>query len=174
MDVFIEYLVKRKKRIKEYLQMVCIAFFGVFAIIMLFSYLMRIAPQFGSIITVAAFAGIYFLYIWITQYNVEYEYALINNEIDVDKIINVRKRKRMTTVNLKSVEAFGTKSDRQEFEKHFQNEAVAKIYACEDREDENVFFVVYTEKDKKKMLLFNPNEKMAERIKTVSSRNVMV
>ncbi len=174
MEVFIEYLVKRKKGISEYLQMACIAFFGVSATILIFSYLMKLAPQFGSLVTLAAFAGIYFLYIWITQYNVEYEYALVNNEIDVDKIVNVRKRRRMTTVNIKSVEAFGTKGENKEFEKYFQNAGITKVYACADKRDGNVFFVVYTENDKKKMLLFNPNEKMTEIIKVVASRRVMV
>ncbi len=174
MDVFIEYLVKKKKKVSDYIEMVCIAFFGVFATIMIFSVLMRKAPQFGSLITLAAVAGIYFLYIWITRYNVEFEYSLVNNEIDVDKIINARKRKRMTVINLKSVEVFGEKGEGSEFEKHIQNRDIEKIYACEDKKDDHVFFAIYSEKDKKKMILFNPNEKMAERIKTIVSRNVMV
>lgn len=174
MDVFIEYMVKKKKKISDYIEMICIAFFGVFATIILFSVLMRKAPYFGSLITLAAVAGIYFLYIWITRYNVEFEYSLVNDEMDVDKVINARKRKRMTVVNIKSVEAFGTKGDFSEFERYIQNRDIEKIYACEDKENDNVFFALYSEKDKRKMILFNPNEKMAERIKTIASRNMMV
>ena len=171
MNVFVEYLVKKKKGVSEYLQILAIACLGVLGVIIAFSYLMRTIPQFGSLITLAAFAGIYFLYVWITCYNVEYEYALIDNEIDVDKITNQRKRKRMTTVKLNRIEVFGTKGESADFEKHIQDANISKIYACADKTSKDVFFVVYSEDDKKKMLLFNPNEKMRERIEKIALLN---
>lgn len=46
--------------------------------------------------------------IWLTKYlidgtRIEYEYIVTNDDLDIDKIIGQRKRKRLITINLKTV-----------------------------------------------------------------------
>ena len=96
MDIFIEYMVKKRKKAADYLSAAALAVLGVIVILAVFIALMTLVPQLSSIALLAV-AGIGWLdYRLITSFNVEYEYSLVNSEMDVDKIINVRKRKRMT------------------------------------------------------------------------------
>ena len=60
------------------------------------------------IVTCAVLYGAYFL---ITNQSVEYEYAVTNDEMDVDKIIAKRKRVHLITVSTKTFEAFGPVSE---------------------------------------------------------------
>ncbi len=173
MDIFIEYMVKKKKNLSDYIQMVLVTIVGIFVLRTIFFILMQKAPMFGSLITFGVFAGGYFLYRFITSYNIEYEYSLVNNEIDIDKIINVRKRKKLTTINLKTIEKFGVTSG-HEFEQATKNPEIVKIYACTDSKAEDAFFAIYRGEGSRKMIIFNPNEKMEEHIKKVCSQNIVV
>ncbi len=167
MDIFIEYMVKKRKKAADYLSAAALAVLGVIVILAVFIALMTLVPQLSSIALLAV-AGIGWLdYRLITSFNVEYEYSLVNSEMDVDKIINVRKRKRMTCVNLRGLEAFGKGSGR-EFDSYMRNSAVEKIYACRDKSDPEVFYAVYLENERRKMILFNPNAKMIDRINTLN------
>ena len=49
-----------------------------------------------------------------------------------------------------------------------RNSAVEKIYACRDKSDPEVFYAVYLENERRKMILFNPNAKMIDRINTLN------
>ena len=80
---------------------------------------------------------------------------------------NRRKRKRLTTVNLRQIESRGKISDRS-FDNYFQNNSIKKIYACEDAKDPETYFIVYYKDDDKNMLLFNPNDKILKRIEVLN------
>lgn len=134
--------------------MIFIVFFG----------LMAVAPQFASIILLLVAGIIYGIYFLITSFNVEFEYSMVNDEIDVDKIINVKRRKRLTTVGVRGLEAFGKKGD-GEYEGYMRNAGVEKVYACRDISENDIYYAVYLEKEKRKMIVFNPNEKMLDAIK---------
>ena len=174
MDIFTEYMVKKKKTVQDYLVMTAISVFGTLLVLVLFVLLMGIIPQIASL-GLLVIAGIgYGIYWLITSFNLEFEYSMVNYEIDVDKIINVRRRKRLTTVNIRGLEAFGTANgNRHEFESYLKNSNTEKIYACRDKNDGNVFYAVYQEKEKQKMLLFNPNEKMLDTIKKLNPQKAM-
>lgn len=174
MDIFIEYMVKKKKGMQDYLLMFGISLFGVAALFLVFVILMSIIPQIASIILLLVVGGFYGIYRLITSFNLEYEYSLVNSEMDVDKIINVRKRKRLTTVNLKGLEAFGTiGGSRSEYESYLRKANVEKIFACIDKNDDSACFAVYNEKEHQKMLVFNPNDKMVDRIKKLNPFKTM-
>ena len=114
MDVFTEYMVKKQKSGKDvFLQILC----GVSAAAVIVVALLLIpivTLQFGQIgsmytmlaplIALGAGYGAWYL---ISSMNVEYEYILTNGEMDVDKIVARRRRKRMITVNARKFEAFG-------------------------------------------------------------------
>ena len=56
------------------------------------------------VIAVALAAGIIWGLVWLLQgTQTEYEYIVTNDDLDIDKIIGRRKRKRLMTVSLKSV-----------------------------------------------------------------------
>ena len=171
MDVFIEYMVKRKKTAKDYLKILATLFLGL-----VFIYVVTIVfvsvPFITSFLLLAIAGIIYGMYFLVTSVNVEYEYILTNNELDVDAIINTRKRKHLTTVNIRQIECWGKKSDHS-FKSNFENKSVKKIYACEDVENPDTYFVVYYKDEDKNMLMFNPNEKILQRIERLNPQRGM-
>lgn len=171
MDVFIEYMVKRKKSAADYIKILATLILGL-VLIFVVSVVFAAIPYITSFILLAVAGVIYAMYHLITSVNVEYEYALTNNELDVDAIINTRKRKRLTTANLRQVECWGRKSDRS-FESNFQNKSIKKIVACEDIKDPDTYFMVYYNDDERNMLLFNPNEKILKKIELLNPQRGM-
>ncbi len=172
MDIFIEEMVERKRTAKD----VAIVF-GLMVLSVIFAYLLLVVvlpliPQFGSILFLLTAGVIYLAYRFSMSFNVEYEYSLVKNEIDIDKIMNRRKRKRLTTVNIKGLEAFGYCDKNHEYEKFAGDISVKKIYACEKKNNENNYFVVYFENSIKVMTVFSPSEKIVEVIEKLNPKRV--
>lgn len=172
MDIFVEYLVKKKKRASDYLKMAGIVLGGTIILFIVFTMLVSMIPQIASLLLLLVAGGIYGLYLLVTAFNVEYEYSMVNNEIDIDKIINVRRRKRLTTVNVRGIEYFGVKEGSREFDSCMRNANIEKIYACRDKEDSGVYYAVYRENDAEKMVLFNPNEKMIDKMQKLNPHKI--
>ncbi len=172
MDIFIEEIVERKRTAKD----VAIVF-GLMVLSVIFAYLLLVVvfplvPQFGSVLFVLTASVIYIAYRFSMSFNVEYEYSLVKNEIDIDKIMNKRKRKRLTTVNIKGLEAFGRCNGNHEYKRFSDDISVKKIYACEKVNDENNYFVVYFENSMRVMTVFSPSEKIVEVIEKLNPKRV--
>ncbi len=172
MDIFVEYLVKKKKKTVDYLKMAGISFGGTLVLFFAFLMLTAYIPQLSSIALLLVVGGFYGIYLLITSFNIEYEYSMVNNEIDIDKIVNVRRRKRMTTINIRTIECFGRKNDGSEFESCMKNTHTEKIYACRDKDDDSVYYAVYRENDADKMILFNPSDKMLEKMHKLNPHKI--
>ena len=171
MDTFVEYLVKKKRTGKDVLAMAGIAVIAAVVTFAMFI-LMGLFGSLGSIIFLLYAGAIYFIYRWFTSFNIEFEYSLVNNEMDVDKIICQRKRKRLTTVNVRGVEGFGLCKGSRALRGHLNNQGINKIYACSDMEDEGVYYLLYANEEKRTLLLFNPSEKMVDAIKKQNPRKL--
>ncbi len=97
--------------------------------------------------------------VWLlANMNVEYEYIVTNNEMDIDKIIGRRKRKRMITLDLSSAEDFAPYSCEEDIS------ADATVHATSGSEKNAHYLVVQHGSYGKVMLIFNPNEKTREAI----------
>ena len=170
MDVFIEHMVQKKKNITDYVKILATLVIGLILIFVVSVVFMSV-PYIASFMLLAVAGVIYLMYQLITSINVEYEYALVNSELDVDKILNAKKRKSVCSVNLRHIDYFGSLSD-SEYERFSSNPEIKKVYACTDKTDVNTKFIVFSAEDEKKMLLFDPNEKMIERVEFYNRRRV--
>lgn len=170
MDVFIEHMVQKKKNITDYVKILATLVIGLILIFVVSVVFMSV-PYIASFMLLAVAGVIYLMYQLITSINVEYEYALVNSELDVDKILNAKKRKSVCSVNLRHIDYFGSLSD-SEYERFSSNPEIKKVYACTDITDVNTKFIVFSAEDEKKMLLFDPNEKMIERVEFYNRRRV--
>jgi hypothetical protein len=108
MDVFAEYLVEKKPDVRDTALKICVitAAVSLSVIILLTAFLLLYLP-FAIII-----AGV----VWLAAYilrgiNVEYEYILTNKELDIDKIIGKRRRKRLISLDLLTAEEFESYSE---------------------------------------------------------------
>lgn len=170
MDVFLEQLVVKKKTGMDILKIVGLILATIIVVFLAFFVLPRISrifSTFGVFIVVGALYGAWYL---ITGLNVEYEYILTNGEIDVDKIIAQRKRKRLITVNTRNFSEFGLYRP----EEHTGKSYDATIFACSSLQDPNLYYAV-TEHPKygNCMLVFNPDERIVENAKQFMKRNVV-
>lgn len=102
----------------------------------------------------AVFGGIYLL----SGMEIEYEYIITNNEMDIDKIIGRRKRKRMITVDLSRTEEFCCYPPEAELD------ADATVHATTGLEKDARYLFVNHKDYGKVGVIFNPNQRTREAI----------
>ena len=100
MDIFIEQLVKRKPGPQDYLIAVGAVLLGILLVFLS----VALCPPLVLFVLAGACYGCYVL---ITSRSVEFEYSVTNGDITIDKIIYRRKRKRVISVDARTVEEFG-------------------------------------------------------------------
>lgn len=97
--------------------------------------------------------------VWLLgNFNIEYEYILTNNDLDIDKVIGKRKRKRMISLDVSTAEAFAPYPAENDVP------ADATVHAYTGSETDAYYLVVNHSGYGKVKLIFNPNEKMREAI----------
>lgn len=160
-DVFIEYMVKSRGSSKNVLLKILIVAAASVIAVLAFPIAALLGPLsfLGAALAVGAVYGGYLL---ITSMNVEYEYSITNGEMDVDKIVAQRKRKRLCTIRWREVEAFGHYKPEEHGGKTYEN----KILACDSPDNPELWYCVTRVPNKGQVfLVFNSSEKMLEAIK---------
>lgn len=171
MDIFTEYIVKRKKTSADYVKVVC----SVILIAMTLCIMPIVASiQYIGIILFLVCAGIiYVLYNLIVGINLEYEYIFTNGALDVDKIIAARRRKRITSLNARTIEVMAS-VDSNELNRYINDRSIKKKYACSSVNDDGVYFVIYSDDKNKYMLLFNPNDEIKDGFRRLNPQKVFI
>lgn len=158
MDRFSEQLVERDSDKKTmFLKGLVIA--GLIAVLVILGYitvLLQLAPLFICLLLAA---GAVWLSVYIMQgLNVEYEYIVTNDDLDIDKITGKRKRKRLISVDLKSVDEFAPYLNDTEL--HSDVTVLA-----EDGTGIDMWYVfIETESTGKVAIIFNPDERTRRNI----------
>lgn len=115
--------------------------------------------------------GIYIVWYIITSQRVEFEYSVSGDELDISKVISLRKRKRVCKVSIREIEQLekGAKSvDGAKFSKSFI--AVRDI----DADDENYYAVFNSAAYGKCLLIFSPNEQILEGMKRYLNKDIVL
>ena len=168
-DVFIEYMVKQlrtpKQTLLKLLLIVGAIFFAIISL--MFSGFLGPFAFFGPILAIAICYGAYYV---ISSMNVEFEYSITNGEMDVDKIIAQRRRRRLATIRWRDVETFGKYNHAEHADKEHAN----KIFACDTPYSEDVWYCVTRVPQKGQIfIVFNANEKMIEAIKKYLPKQIL-
>lgn len=164
MDVFLEYLIKRKYTSKEYIKVILFALGSVILGCLLFlmsmiSYLFN--PILQQILFILLIADVYFGYVLITRQSVEYEYALTNTYFDIDRIIAKRRREDVISIDVRSIKEMNLldlnahKSDKKRYSDY-------EIYG---NIDSSAYYIIYEEDGEVHKVIFNPPSKMVEGMK---------
>lgn len=155
MDNICEQLVTKTRTGADAAKMIGI----VLGSVLLASVCMFFALALGFTLLILFSVGILALGIWLLSgVNVEYEYILTNNELDVDKIIGRRKRKRMITVDVSKAAEFG------EFPPAEDVEADVTVHATTGTQKDARYLLAEHAGYGKVKIIFNPNERMREAI----------
>jgi len=171
MDVYIEYLVKQKKTAQTTILKILI----VIAVIFFSFVMLALSMQYSSmsfiflcLIAVAIF-GTWFLF---TSLKLEFEYIVTNGEMDVDKIIAQRKRKRLVTIKFREMEIMAPANGNHKNE--FENKAIkVTLDASSSVTDKGTYFIIARTVQRGKIrLIFNPDARIIKNAQSVAPRKV--
>ena len=102
-DVFVEYMVKKKTGSKDVLMSLGVSILGAI-LIFVSIFLTPVSPMIPFLVICGVIYGVYYV---ISSRSLEFEYSITNGDIAVDKIINRRSRKRLTSFDAKAIEEMG-------------------------------------------------------------------
>lgn len=127
--------------------------------VLLASVCMFFAMALGATVLIIIAVAVLALGIWLLSgLGIEYEYIITNNEMDIDKIIGRRKRKRMITVDLTKTEDFAA------FPPPGDIDADTTVHATSGTEKNAHYLLVEHNVYGKVKVIFNPNERIREAI----------
>ncbi len=155
MDNICEQLVTKNRTGADIAKIIAI----MIGAVLLASVFMFFAIALGFTFLIIFAVGILALGIWLLSgVNVEYEYIITNNEMDIDKIIGRRKRKRMITVDISKATDFGAFPSTEDID------ADATVHATTGTEKDAHYLMVEHSGYGTVKVIFNPNERTREAI----------
>ncbi len=159
MDAYAEYMVKKQPDSRDTAKRI-----GILALALILTAASILATiltgiPFILIITCAILYGAYYLF---TNLSVEYEYAVTNTDLDVDKIIAKRKRVHLVSANIAKCEAFG------KFTESIPDDANRTLVLCADNaaDSQEYYLDAETEDYGAVRIVFTPNEAVLDVIRT--------
>jgi hypothetical protein len=168
MDIFIEQIVNKKSDSGDKVKKFGIIFLSVIAF--LFATILLLLPGFITIV-LFLYAGIIFgAYYWINLFNVEFEYIITNDEMDIDKIVSRKKRTRLLTVDIKKIEGF-TEYNPRNITKS-KNIKFIDASGGDNGEFKQYCIDYSTRKSGKIQIVISPEERTLKSIKTYLPRNI--
>lgn len=129
--------------------------------------------SFSPIFIVPAIAICVFDIFFFSRYNLEWEYQYVNGELDVDRILNKARRKRMASYDIATAEMVAPLSSHR-LDYYNNNSKIKTIdYTSGDSENEKQIYVMLTPgKDGLVKVLFEPSEQMLKDMRVKAPRKV--
>lgn len=159
-DFYTEQLVKKQATMKD---VFIKAFLVALAIVSVFVVLMF---PVAIIVPVVVITAVVFL---IRRLNVEYEYLYVNGDLDIDKIMNKAKRKRVFSTNISSMELLAPEG--ADALNQFRNAKVLDFSS--GMADAKRYVFVVAENGQVTKMIFEPNEEIVEGIFLMAPRKVV-
>ncbi len=157
MDSFVEQLVKKKKSPAQIAAMVVTVVVALLLVAgcVLFMAILGIF----AVLAIAAIAyGAWYL---LTAQNIEYEYCVTNGDIDIDRIVAQRKRKRIVSVAGRKIESAG----RYLPEKWAGRSVDRTVIAAPSAEEEGLYYFSYHSKKRgHTLVVFQPNDRVKDAV----------
>lgn len=168
MDIFMEKIVAKKKTIADHMITVGVVLAGI--ILIMLSLTIEVIQKLN--IGIILIVGIAYLgYRLITSRNLEYEYIVTNGDLDIDKIINKRNRKRIFSANCKEFDIVApVKNDSYNRSLHGIKK---RIDASGSLDSPDAWFVTLNYKGEKTLVIFEPDERMLENFRKYIPRKVL-
>lgn len=167
MDTFIEKLVARKKTAKDSLLTAGILVAAIFLIML--SLTVKVINQLGLGIFLAA-GLIYLGYRLVQARNVEYEYIVTNGDLDIDRIVAQRKRKRIFSASCKEFDVLSPVKSNS-FSQSVQS-IKNRIDASSSIDSPDAYFATLNYKGEKTVVIFEPDERMLNNFKIYIPRKI--
>ncbi|MDD3362240.1 MAG: DUF6106 family protein [Hespellia sp.] len=160
-DTFCEHIVQRKTRPTD----IAIKVLSIAAIVVLA--LSSVILGFLMIFVAFIFGTIAVLFIF-PKLKVEYEYSLLNHDLNVDVIYNRAKRKHLLSIDLKEAEMIAPRTSHRLDAYH---DLVMKDYSTAD-ENATPYAVMCNISQQMNCILFNPDKEMLSRMESFLPRTL--
>ncbi|HEX2937459.1 MAG TPA: hypothetical protein VHO66_00900 [Ruminiclostridium sp.] len=171
MDTFIEHIIKQKnspiKNIQKISVIIGVVILEIFCVILMMAF-----ANYSFIFLVLMAGIIYGAWYLLKFFSLEFEYIVTNGEMDVDKVIAKSKRKRVTTINFRTIEIMAPLNGNHKNE--FENKQNIKtINASVSPDEEDTYFIITrTEKLGYFRMIFNPDERIIKSAQAFAPRMV--
>ena len=167
MDFFTEVIIKQKKSPLVYLA--TLGMILATLVVWAFSLTLMGVPALSGIVGLLDVGIVYLSYYVISGFNIEYEYIATNTDIDIDKIVNKRKRKRIISLRLSEIDTLAP------IENDRNNSGETKVInAARSKNDPDAYYIITSKNGQKTKIIFNPNEKMIENAKRFYPERVII
>lgn len=188
MDVFMEYLIKRKRSAKDnvIVALLIVAALMVSLVLFIALFIMSLslagaqeqASQFSSLflgLGLLLIAGVWYgAYILINRRSIEYEYILTNSEMDIDKIMAKKGRKRMISFDFKEAEIVANINDDMHNSAYKNSQDIKLQDFTGNKDNGNVYFVDISVEGERTRVLFQPTSRMMESIRKFNPSRVFI
>lgn len=188
MDIFMEYLVAKKKDTKDKLIIAGIIAAGVVVSLAMFALMIfvalvmanAVAEQQNPVGTVSFSIGfVLVLFLWygaallISMRNVEYEYIVTNNELDIDKVMSKKGRKHLITIDIHAASCMA-RIDDDEHNDVYKNppEGVRVLDYSAHSTNGYTYFIDAPVDGERTIVLLEPTGKMVDALWKSNPRNV--
>ena len=157
MDAYFEQMVTKKADTKTYISMAAVILAAV--LIMVVSILFfRYTGFFILILWALVIFGAYYV---ISGMNVEFEYVVTNEELEIDKIVAQRRRKKMVTASCQTFEALGSQVN----EPYQGGRIDVVIHAAPSEMAPENYYAVFVKDNTRYMIVFAPNDEILAHIR---------
>ena len=162
MDGIIECLVKKEKTSSDTLKVFGL-YVGAFVLTVLsFAFLKGFA-------IIGAAVSVYLAYYLSANFDLEFEYCMLGNDLRIDKIMSRKKRKQLIEINGIDVIAVVPQSNKDVLDMH----AVQKtLFAAEKVNDDENYVIIAKSSEGTVKVVIKPDERIIEHYKTVMRSKV--
>ena len=163
MDTFKEYMITRRQDSKDKLQVFALVFLCCLALAASFLFVQLIADILGFVMF-AIIAGFYGCFYFASLKRVEYEYIFTNGDLDIDKIMGQKKRKRLATIDMATLTQFGKITDEKRREILSSDNTV--IDASDNMHTDDDYYLQCKHKNLGMCyLIFTPSDEFADELR---------
>lgn len=140
-------------------------------------FLMQIINGFFSwplVIFTLIFAGLaYGCFVLKNRQRIEYDYTFTNGTLDIAKVINNNKRKRLLSADVREFEVIAPTSD-DGFQRMLNHRGIEQKLNYFLNPGGGLYYSVFNTDGKKTLLVFEPSQRMVEMMKIYNPRNIRV
>ncbi|OON96735.1 MAG: hypothetical protein ATN36_04835 [Epulopiscium sp. Nele67-Bin005] len=152
-DIFKEQLIQARRTSKDKTSLVAI----VASTISLSVVVLWLFGGMGAVVIVGIVLLANYLRSFLSR---EYEYAITNNELDIDVIYNKQRRRRIKTIDLRNITMMASIADDRHKEQLLR---VEKAIDCSDGKLEaNTYAIIYSVNGETLKILLTPNNEMLQ------------
>lgn len=159
MDVFVEQILRLRRTPAVKLLQIFIILLAVG--VCFFAYIALSLTRFAYLIILVCVLVMFLAWKLIGRYFIEFEYSLTNGMIDIDKIMNAKKRKRLIAADCKTIEAYGKYNEKAHHNKNYRQ----RIMAANPNSNNLFCFVCSQEGKGTTLVVLEPNEKFMEALR---------